>query len=96
MKITSLLPLILISLTSLAGAHPGGLDANGGHYNRKTGEYHYHRKPADKPAAEEKTYWISSTGKTHNKNCRYYRACKGPDSDTPSGVNSKICGGANK
>lgn len=54
MKITSLLPLILISLTSLAGAHPGGLDANGGHYNRKTGEYHYHRKPADKPAAEEK------------------------------------------
>ena len=105
MKITSLLPLILISLTSLAGAHPGGLDANGGHYNRKTGEYHYHRKtgeyhyhrkPADKPAAEEKTYWISSTGKTHNKNCRYYRACKGHASDTPSGVNCKICGGANK
>ena len=54
MKITSLLPLILISLTSLAGAHPGGLDANGGHYNRKTGEYHYHRKPAAKPTAEEK------------------------------------------
>ena len=96
MKITSLLPLILISLTSLAGAHPGGLDANGGHYNRKTGEYHYHRKPATKTAAEEKTYWISSTGKTHNKNCRYYRACKGRASDTPSGVNCKICGGASK
>jgi len=46
MKITSLLPLILISLTPFADAHPGGLDANGGHYNRKTGEYHYHRKPA--------------------------------------------------
>ncbi len=27
-----------------AHAHPGGLDANGGHYNRKTGEYHYHNK----------------------------------------------------
>ena len=67
MKITSLLPLILISLTPFVGAHPGGLDANGGHYNRKTGEYHYHRKPAAKPAAEEKAYWISSTGKTHNK-----------------------------
>lgn len=26
-----------------AGAHSGGLDAKGGHYNRKTGEYHYHR-----------------------------------------------------
>ncbi len=24
-------------------AHPGRLDANGGHYNRKTGEYHFHR-----------------------------------------------------
>ena len=23
-------------------AHPGSLDSNGGHYNRKTGEYHYH------------------------------------------------------
>lgn len=23
-------------------AHPGRTDANGGHYNRKTGEYHYH------------------------------------------------------
>lgn len=24
-------------------AHPGRLDSNGGHWNRKTGEYHYHR-----------------------------------------------------
>lgn len=23
-------------------SHPGRLDANGGHYNRQTGEYHYH------------------------------------------------------
>jgi len=23
-------------------AHPGSLDSNGGHYNRSTGEYHYH------------------------------------------------------
>lgn len=29
---------------SLGHAHPGGLDANGGHNNRKTGEYHYHQK----------------------------------------------------
>lgn len=26
-------------------AHPGGLYANGGHHNRKTGEYHCHRAP---------------------------------------------------
>ena len=24
-------------------AHPGGLDAKGGHYNHKTGDYHQHR-----------------------------------------------------
>lgn len=53
MKLFSLI-LAVISLTSFSEAHPGGLDANGGHYNRKTGEYHYHRKPAAKPAAEEK------------------------------------------
>ena len=45
MKLFSLI-LAVISLTSFSEAHPGGLDANGGHYNRKTGEYHYHRKRA--------------------------------------------------
>ncbi len=25
--------------------HSGGLDKCGGHYNRKTGSYHYHRTP---------------------------------------------------
>lgn len=28
-----------------AVAHGGGLDKNGGHFNRKTGEYHCHRDP---------------------------------------------------
>jgi len=31
-------------------AHPGGLDSRGGHYNRKTGEYHIHR-----PSGEQAT-----------------------------------------
>lgn len=44
----------VISLITFSDAHPGGLDANGGHYDRKTGEYHYHRKPAAKPIAKEK------------------------------------------
>jgi hypothetical protein len=35
----SLYPLDLFS-------HPGRTDANGGHYNRKTGEYHYHNSGA--------------------------------------------------
>ena len=33
-----LLPLLSISVS----AHPGKTDANGGHTNRSTGEYHYH------------------------------------------------------
>ena len=34
-------------------AHPGGLDANGGHHNRKTGEYHCHRAPcSSEPQAQ--------------------------------------------
>jgi len=40
-----------MSLTLLANAlianfvyaHPGGLDANGGHHDRRTGSYHFHR-----------------------------------------------------
>ena len=35
-----LLLLILFAFTALA--HPGRTDSNGGHYNRSTGEYHYH------------------------------------------------------
>lgn len=34
--------LLLLWLPCAAHAHPGGTDSNGGHYNRKTGEYHYH------------------------------------------------------
>jgi len=42
--------LILITLPGLVFSHPGGLDANGGHHNRKTGEYHYHQKRANSSA----------------------------------------------
>lgn len=36
--------IFLVLAHNLGNAHPGGLDANGGHYNRKTGEYHKHVK----------------------------------------------------
>lgn len=32
----------LLMLTSLASAHSGKTDANGGHWDNSTGEYHYH------------------------------------------------------
>ena len=34
--------LILLPACLRASAHPGRTDANGGHYDRSTGEYHYH------------------------------------------------------
>lgn len=41
-----LIPAIVLFMSaSLLNAHSGGLDLNGGHYNRKTGVYHCHRCP---------------------------------------------------
>ncbi|MBQ4431545.1 MAG: YHYH domain-containing protein [Synergistaceae bacterium] len=41
--ITTLILVLAMSLT--ASAHPGKLDKNGGHYDKETGEYHYHKGP---------------------------------------------------
>jgi hypothetical protein len=57
--------LVVINLifTPFAEGHGGGLDSTGGHYNRKTGEYHCHRcsaiidvkkKKPSKPVAKTK------------------------------------------
>ena len=37
-------------LASQAAAHGGGLNGEGCHHNRKTGDYHCHRAPTQKPA----------------------------------------------
>jgi len=62
----SLLILILsaISLSQSVQAHPGRLDSKGGHYDRKTGQYHYHRevKEAYKEKALGKNKVIKETG----------------------------------
>ena len=36
---------LIFSLASVSLAHPGKLDANGGHVDKETGEYHYHKGP---------------------------------------------------
>ncbi len=41
--ITWFFALMLLSLQSVAHAHGGGLNADGCHNNRKTGDYHCHR-----------------------------------------------------
>ena len=42
--IIGLLTMMTILASSIISADPGGTDENEGHYNQKTGEYHYHRK----------------------------------------------------
>lgn len=34
--------IVFITFVSISFAHPGRTDSNGGHYDRSTGEYHYH------------------------------------------------------
>lgn len=45
---------ILVMLTPAAAmSHGGGLNAEGCHNNRKTGDYHCHRAPASVPKKEQ-------------------------------------------
>jgi hypothetical protein len=51
MRLPSIVAILFASIsvglpTLPAAAHPGGLDANGCHHNRKTGDYHCHRAGA--------------------------------------------------
>jgi hypothetical protein len=52
-------------------AHPGGLNSEGCHNNRKTGGYHCHRGPSAQPA-KAKSYAIS--GGREFANCTQARA----------------------
>lgn len=46
--------MLAVAVLSIdAGAHGGGLNADGCHNNRKTGDYHCHRSPARTAAAPE-------------------------------------------
>jgi len=52
---------------------------------------------AKKRAPGEKEYWITSSGKTHNKECYNFGTTKtGKYSDQSSGINCKICGGVDE
>ena len=56
LKFIAALPLIIIlSLQTFSFAHPGRTDANGGHFDRSTGEYHYHTKSTTSQTSSENT-----------------------------------------
>jgi hypothetical protein len=43
--------------------------------------------------SKETGYWLSTTGKRHNKNCRYYKATRGQFCGSDDGTPCGICGG---
>lgn len=67
--------LILVGLLlvpTLVFSHPGRTDANGGHVNRKTGEYHTHgskRAPAanNSQQVQGQKVYVTNTGKKYHR-----------------------------
>jgi hypothetical protein len=59
-------------------AHPGGLDANGCHTNRKTGDYHCHRAPAPEGSSSGAGPPVkkSTSGICHDRKSQYYSRTK--------------------
>ncbi len=59
-KRTMLCGAMLAAVASVAHAHPGGLNAEGCHNNRKTGEYHCHGGGRHVPPANGKPEQLNS------------------------------------
>lgn len=65
---------LLLTPTELL-AHPGGLNAEGCHNNRKTGEYHCHRSPRRSPSAPPQRLKESGgSSDVYYRNCTMARA----------------------
>lgn len=62
------------SLTVPVVAHPGGLNAEGCHNNRKTGDYHCHRGGASRPQTVSRTVGAFSGARIAFRNCSAARA----------------------
>lgn len=71
-KLTMLCGTVLAMVADVAHAHPGGLNAEGCHNNRKSGEYHCHGGGRAAPAASgqreqlNSLYDTPSSGKQSN------------------------------
>ncbi len=64
--------LLALMSAAPAAAHPGGLNAEGCHTNRKTGDYHCHRgSSAPKPTPAPRS---ASSGGVYYRNCTEARA----------------------
>lgn len=64
----------VLLLPTLAAAHPGGLNAQGCHTNRKTGDYHCHRAPSSSTTAPVQSLYGSSSGSSPSRSS-YFANC---------------------
>jgi hypothetical protein len=76
MRLPSLVALLVISIANGVSpvpvvAHPGGLNAEGCHNNRKTGGYHCHRGPSAAPSTAMRA--VSSNERREFANCSQAR-----------------------
>ena len=74
--------LLTYASVPTAFAHGGGLNADGCHNNRKTGDYHCHRPPPAPPTQQQQQIDQSSAG---NKPTCYTGPKGGTYTITPSG-----------
>jgi len=76
MRIAALIVSMMFVPPDDAAAHPGGLNGQGCHNNRKTGDYHCHRggggQPAPSRAARSTETRFNSNG---GGDSTYYRNC---------------------
>jgi len=80
-----LICVFILSFTISVSAHPGRTDSNGGHYNRKTGEYHYHNgsSAGKNSGGDSDSYSYSNfVGPTADYNSDSNKSEKPKDEDT--------------
>lgn len=63
----------LAPLAPLAQAHPGGLNAEGCHHDRRNGGYHCHRAPAGNAASQAQS--LQAPARAAPANGRAFRNC---------------------
>ncbi len=68
----ALLLSFIILFPSLSISHPGGVDSQGGHTNKKTGKYHSHKKKSESPASNSEydrddwPHWVDEDSDCQN------------------------------
>lgn len=70
-KFVFCLEILIVLLPGTLTAHPGGLNADGCHNNRKTGDYHCHRQATSPPAPRQS---LMGSGQRVFANCAAARA----------------------